>query len=109
MNKYVVIATGCMLAMIMTGCATSQKVKTVEIGDDRLTCTELRSELKKLDEAKANIDEKKGVTGTNVAAFLFWLPGLAYTYYDASQAEEAIEDRRSNLNTLYNQKECSKK
>lgn len=34
--------------------------------------------LVKLDKAQAEIDSKKGVTGTNVAAAIFWLPGLAY-------------------------------
>jgi len=81
-------------------------MKTVEIGDNKLTCGEIRSELKRVDDAQANVEDKKGMTGTNVASALFWLPGLAYTYYDAGQANDAINERRSNLNKLYNDKDC---
>ena len=64
------------------------------------------SEMTKLDTSQRDIDSKKGVTGTNVAAALFWLPGLAYTYYDAGQAAKLISDRKSHLTSLYNTKNC---
>jgi len=63
-------------------------------------------EIRKLDAAKADIESKKGVTGTNVAAALFWLPGLAYTYYDAGEATRLIADRRSALTSIFNGKNC---
>jgi len=85
MNKVLAVVC-CLSAISLVGCATSQKVKTVEIGDHKLTCNEIVTETKKLDVAEADVDDKKGVTGANVAAALFWLPGLAYTYYDAGQA-----------------------
>ena len=108
MKRYLALSC-CVLAFLMAGCSTSKKMKTVEIGDNKMTCGEMRSELRRLDDAAANVDDKKGVTGTNVAAFLFWLPGLAYTYYDASQAEEAIDNRRSHINELYNKHGCADK
>jgi len=71
-----------------------------------MSCEQLQEDLKKLDEASASVQGKKGATGTNVAAALFWLPGLAYTYFDAGQALEAINARRSHLTQLYNDKDC---
>ena len=71
-----------------------------------MTCSELTAQLEKLGQAEEAVASKKGVTGTNVAAALFWLPGLAYTYYDAGQAMEAINDRRSHLTSIYNDKNC---
>jgi hypothetical protein len=62
--------------------------------------------LGKLDKAQADIDSKKGVTGTNVASALFWLPGLAYTYYDAGEAQRLINERKSGLTKMYNDKKC---
>ena len=62
--------------------------------------------LARLDQVEDEISGKKGATGTNVAAALFWLPGLAYTYYDAGQALEAINARRAHLTQLHNDKEC---
>ncbi|WP_353570221.1 hypothetical protein [Candidatus Albibeggiatoa sp. nov. BB20] len=92
--------------LLLGGCATSTKIQTVQPGDHKLSCNELTSELARLDDAETDIDSKKGVTGTNVASALFWLPGLAYTYYDAGQAEELINERRAYLTTLYNDKGC---
>jgi hypothetical protein len=51
--------------------------------------------LAKLDKTQAEVDSKKGVTGTNVAAALLWVQGLAYTYHDAGEATRLVSDRRS--------------
>ena len=92
--------------LVVSGCATSKKVQPVQLGDQNLSCAALLSEKKKLDRAQAKVDAKKGITGVNVASFLFWLPGLAYTYYDASQATTAILDRKSHITQIYDKK-CS--
>ncbi len=92
--------------LLASGCATSKKIQVVQVGDDKMSCAELTEDLEKLSAAEAAINEKKGATGTNVAAALFWLPGLAYTYYDAGQATEAIYARRSHITKLYNDKDC---
>ncbi len=93
-------------SILLGGCATSRKVQVVQAGDHTMSCAQIMSELSRLDQAEQDIDSKKGATGTNVAAALFWLPGLAYTYYDAGQASQAINGRRSHLNALYNKKSC---
>ena len=78
----------------------------VQPGDNKMTCEQLSGDLERLDEGADAVQGKKGATGTNVAAALFWLPGLAYTYYDAGQALEAINARRSHLTKLHNDKDC---
>lgn len=93
-------------AVLLTGCATSQKIQVVQKGDADLTCEGIRNQFAKLDESQASVEDNKGVTGTNVASVLFWLPGLAYTYYDAGQAEQLITDRRSYLTEIANSKNC---
>ena len=92
--------------LLVNGCATTQKIQVVQAGDSKMSCEELTEDLEKLGAAEAAVDDKKGATGTNVAAALFWLPGLAYTYYDAGQALEAVRGRRSHLTELYNDKDC---
>jgi len=94
------------IAALFSGCATSQKIQVVQPGDHNLSCDAIRQEFTKLDATQANIESNKGMTGTNVAAALFWLPGLAYTYYDAGEAGRLISDRRSALTTIYNNKKC---
>lgn len=100
------LLAGLVISASLVGCATSSKPQSVQAGDHKMSCTELRTELERLDQAEAEVNSKKGVTGTNVAAALFWLPGLAYTYYDAGQAMEAINSRRSHITKLYNDKDC---
>ena len=94
-------------ATFLTGCATSQKVQVVQMGDDKLTCAKIAEELAQLDRADSEVNSKKGVTGTNVAAALFFWPALAYTYMDAKDANKAIADRRSHLTAIGNKKNCS--
>ena len=92
---------------LLFGCATSQKIQVVQPGDQNLSCSTVKEELAKLDKAQADVDSKKGVTGTNVAAAILWIPGLAYTYYDAGEATRLISDRKSSLTTIYNNKNCT--
>ncbi len=88
----------------LAACSTSPKTQVVQMGDQNMSQQQIVAELAKLDQAEKQVNGNKGMTGTNVAAFLFWLPGLAYTYYDAGEAQKLIEQRRSHLTSLYNQK-----
>jgi len=105
-NFFLSVVSVVAITFILSSCATSKKVHVVKTGDNKLSCSQLQTDLKRLNEAEQDVNSKKGVTGTNVASALFWLPGLAYTYYDASQATEAISDRRTHLTQLYNDKGC---
>jgi hypothetical protein len=101
-----------LLAMVfsmLVACSTSQKTQVVQMGDNEFTQQQLINEFAKLDQAEKEIQKKKGLNGTNVAAFLFWLPGLAYTYYDADEALKLIEQRRSHLTTIYNSRFAEKR
>ncbi len=88
---------------LITGCASSKKIQPVQFGDNKLSKKQLLDEIQKLDVAQEEINSKKGMTGTNVASALFWMPGLLYTYHDASEATRLIAERRSHLTGLYNQ------
>jgi hypothetical protein len=106
MKKIIPFISIMLLMLFFYGCATSKKVQIVQPGDNSLSCQQLKVELDRLTQAQTEVDSKKGVTGTNVASVLFWVPGLVYTYYDAGQATEAISDRRAHITNIYNQKNC---
>lgn len=94
-------------AVSMVACTTQKKIQTVQLRDNKLSCKEIEQEYAKLDEAEEGISGDKSMSeGKNIAAALFWLPGLAYTYYDAGEAEKLIRERRSHLTNLYNDKDC---
>ncbi len=97
------IAVGLAL-LLVAACATSPKTQVVQMGDNELSRNQILAEIQKLDKSEKEIKDNKGLTGTNVASFLFWMPGLAYTYYDASEASKLIEQRRSHLTQIFNEK-----
>ena len=90
----------------LSSCATSEKVQVVQPGDNRLSCSQIKTELKKLGAAQKEVGSKKGVTGTNVAAAVFFWPALAYTEYDASKATDSINARKATLTAEFNRKDC---
>ena len=103
-----IIGSACLFGlMALSACSTSEKVQAQQIGDRDMTCEEIVAENTKLDQAKVEIDSKRGATGTNVAAAIFWLPGLAYTYYDAGQADQLILERKAWLAQLFDEKGCA--
>jgi len=95
------------VTLITVGCATSNKVDIIQRGDNKLSCAQLDNEFKKLEESQEEINSKKGVTGTNVAAAILWVPGLAYTYYDAGEATRLIAERKAHLTKIHNDNDCS--
>lgn len=104
-----VFGAACLSGLMgLSACATSEKVQAQQIGDRDMTCEEILAETQKLDAAQAEIDSKRGATGTNVAAAIFWLPGLAYTYYDAGQADQLILERKAWLAQLHDEKGCAR-
>ncbi len=102
--KYVAAAIA--VPIILSGCATSQKVQVVQEGDQNLTCEQLTAAIDEVNAVTAKNDENKGMTGANVAAALFFWPALAYTYMDNSKAGELATDRLSHLTKLRNEKGC---
>jgi hypothetical protein len=107
-RNQLVRGASCLAGLLaLAACATSEKVQAKQIGDSQLSCEQLVAETRRLDQAKQEIDAKRGATGTNVAAALFWLPGLAYTYYDAGQAEQLILERKAWLAQLHDDKSCA--
>ena len=53
-----------------------------------------------------NLALEKGVTGTNVAAALFFLPAMLVTYDNANDAIEAAKERKKYLYDLAEDKGC---
>lgn len=62
----------------------------------------------RVEQARAEIDEKTGFSGRNVGmALLFW-PGIIVNESQASSAETAALSRLDRLNTLYYENGCMK-
>ena len=51
--------------------------------------------------------KERGMTGTNVAAVLLFLPGLLGTYMNTEEAMNAAKDRQRHLETIAAEKKCT--
>lgn len=92
------------LAVTLAACSTSRKVEVVQSRDSSLSCAELRQEFKRLDEVQADIVQNRG--SGNLAALIFWLPGVAFSEGDADKAMALVRERRDHLTRLWQQKGC---
>ncbi|MGL4230542.1 MAG: hypothetical protein ACRDAM_07200 [Casimicrobium sp.] len=100
------IAVASAALSLVAGCASPTVVQREKIGDEQLSCEQLRFEIGEAERYKREAEKEKGVTGTNVAAALFFWPAIAGTYMNANDAIRAAEDRRSRLVNIYNTKRC---
>jgi hypothetical protein len=91
----------------LAGCASPDVVQTRQINDDDLSCSQLVTATKEAQKFEADAREGRTVTGTNVAAALFWWPGLVATYVNTDDAIDAAVDRQTHLAQIYKDKGCS--
>lgn len=101
--KKLVVLAGAFAAF---GCATPTVVQSKQSGDAGLNCEQLRSAFAEAQEFESKARKERGVTGTNVAAAIFFWPAMLGTYKNTEEAIEAAKDRQKNLEKLGEAKNC---
>ena len=76
------------LGILVSACATPDVVSVHKIGDEDLSCEQIKEQFAEAQDFERRARMEKGATGTNVAAALFFWPALFATY---SNIEEAVE------------------
>lgn len=92
------------LVPILFGCASPTVVTERQAGDENLSCDQLILAMREAQQFEEDARDERGVTGTNVAAAVFFWPGLLGTYANSADAIDAARDRQEYLNDLYTQK-----
>ena len=92
--------------LFIFACAKPHVVDTRQYGDADKSCSQLDDEIYRTEQVIKDAKEERGLTGTNIAATLFWLPGLAATYMNLNKAVEAGEERLDVLYNLKAKKNC---
>jgi hypothetical protein len=92
--------------LLLGACATPEVVQTRQVGDDRLSCAELKQAIFEAEDFQRAARKEKGATGTNVAAYVFFWPALLVNYSNADEAEQAASDRVRNLTRIADAKRC---
>jgi hypothetical protein len=103
MQKLLIIA--CITALV--GCASPSVVATKQIGDSSLNCTGLKKAYQEAVEFEEDARKERRVTGTNIAAAVFFWPALIATYSNTEDAINAAKDRQKNLIDIAKKKRCN--
>jgi hypothetical protein len=95
------------LFFFIASCATPTVVNVIGQNDNEFSCKELNSEIAKAnqyaDEAQA---AKKMNNPHNIAAILFFFPGVGVTMKNVEEAAKAAKARAFHLNKLKEKKNC---
>jgi hypothetical protein len=103
MNKLIVTA---LIASLLSACATPTVVQTRQAGDENLSCDNIKTQMSQAQKYEEDARKERGVTGTNVAAALLFLPALIGTYMNTEDAMRAARDRQNVLAELSAKKRC---
>ncbi len=106
MNKGVLGAIALLGLFGLSACATPTVVDSRQAGDESLSCSQLAAAIEEAEQFEADAREERGVTGTNVAAAVFFWPGLIGTYVNTEEAIEAAEERQEYLRDLQERRGC---
>ncbi len=91
---------------VLSGCATPTVVDTRKAGDSQLTCDQIKLEIAEAERFDKEARKERTVTGTNVAAAIFFWPALLGTYSNTEQAINAAKERKENMYKLAESKSC---
>lgn len=94
------------MATTMLGCASPAVVQVKQTGDSKLSCEQISKAYEEAGEFEENARKERKVTGTNVAAAVFFWPALIATYSNTEDAINAAKDRQKNLTKLADEKSC---
>lgn len=100
--KKAAISTVCVsiaALFVLTGC--HPKVAPPSAMDEKLSCKQLESEIRDVEQVKAQIEEKRGFSGRNVASAIFFWPGIIINEWTGSDAESAANQKLSSLKNIY--------
>ncbi len=92
--------------IILTGCATPTVVQTRQLGDESLSCGDVRRAYDEANRFERNARSERGVTGKNVAAVLLFWPAMVGTYMNTDDAIRAARERKDHLTNIARQKRC---
>ena len=104
MKRYVLCGA---FALGVSACATPEVVQVTQVGDEALACEQLEAGIVEAQRFERDAREERGVTGTNVAAAILFVPGLVGTYVNTDEAIDAARDRQERLTDLHLKKGCA--
>ena len=94
------------VAAAAAGCASPTVVQSKQTGDSDLSCAQLKAAYEEALDFESKARKERGMTGTNVAAAIFFWPAMIGTYKNTEEAVEAAKDRQKHLEKVGAAKGC---
>ena len=99
----IVLAT----VITLSGCATPTVVQTKQSNDSSMNCAQMKSAYAEALDFETKARKERGMTGTNIAAAVFFWPAMIGTYKNTEEAIDAAKDRQKYLEKLAADKRCA--
>lgn len=100
----------CLLALTVViaavGCASPTVVQSKKVGDSDMTCPQLKVAYAEAVDFEEKARKERGLTGTNVAAAIFFWPAMIGTYKNVEEATDAAKARQKHLEAIAAEKNC---
>ena len=104
-NKSTLLALVASAALF--GCASPTVVQTKQSNDSSMNCAQLKTAYSDAQDFESKARKERGVTGTNIAAAIFFWPAMIGTYKNTEEAIEAAKDRQKHIEKLAAEKRCA--
>ena len=93
-------------AVFLGGCASPTVVESKQSNDRMMSCGALKTAYEEAKDFENKARKERGVTGTNVAAAIFFWPAMLGTYKNTEDAIEAAKERQKHLESVAAEKKC---
>ena len=91
---------------VLGGCASPTVVESKQTNDRMMSCDALKTAYGEAKDFESKARKERGVTGTNVAAAIFFWPAMLGTYKNTEDAIEAAKERQKHLEVIAAEKKC---
>ena len=106
MKFLMTILAATIAAAFLGGCASPTVVESKQSNDRMMSCDALKTAYGEAKDFESKARKERGVTGTNVAAAIFFWPAMLGTYKNTEDAIEAAKERQKHLETVATEKKC---
>lgn len=106
MKRLLTVLATAAAAVFLGGCASPTVVESKQSNDRMMSCDALKTAYGEAKEFESKARKERGVTGTNVAAAIFFWPAMLGTYKNTEDAIEAAKDRQKHLESVAVEKKC---
>lgn len=106
MKLLLTVLAATVLAAFLGGCASPTVVDSKQTNDRLMSCDALKTAYAEAKDFESKARKERGVTGTNVAAAIFFWPAMLGTYKNTEDAIDAAKERQKHLESIAAEKKC---